>query len=114
MQDLKYMKPREFQEIGLLHEVNRLLLHPLGLAMEMTPQGETDTLTGRIWDCRDDAEGIIFDVNTIDPDKAGRVCELLLARKAQRFEALRYVIQPIPDRPVLITNYTDPDEPARA
>lgn len=33
--EIKYMKITEFRESGYLHEVNRLLLHPLGLAMSI-------------------------------------------------------------------------------
>lgn len=35
-QDVKHLSINEFRARGYLHEVNRLLLHPLGLALEVT------------------------------------------------------------------------------
>ena len=58
----KKLSISEFRAMGLIFEINRLLLHPLGLALS----GAIDEKTGEevldcIWDCRDDPEGIIFD-----------------------------------------------------
>lgn len=36
MTDIKRIEIKEFREHGYLHEVNRLVLHPLGLAMEIS------------------------------------------------------------------------------
>jgi hypothetical protein len=36
MAERKQLSGREFRELGLLQEVNRRLLHPIGLALEMT------------------------------------------------------------------------------
>ena len=46
---------------GLLFEVNRRVLHPLGLALEVLPEepGE-DAARFRLWDCRRDPSGAIF------------------------------------------------------
>ena len=33
---MKYMNIKEFRDTGYLHELNRLFLHPLGLAMEIS------------------------------------------------------------------------------
>lgn len=35
MTDINYMDPNEFRDGGYLHEVNRLVLHPLGLALSV-------------------------------------------------------------------------------
>lgn len=52
---------------GLLFEINRKILHPLGLALEV--RRETDDETGELkevtgfgglWDYRDDPEGVLF------------------------------------------------------
>jgi hypothetical protein len=49
-------------ESGLLFELNRRVLHPLGLAIEITLPEEPGNESGeiRLWDCRKDPEGIIF------------------------------------------------------
>jgi hypothetical protein len=128
MQDeLQYLKPAEFIERGYLHEINRLLLHPLGLALQVEQQGTTDAFTGKIWDCREDPEGVYFSSPNEfeplpDPEKATRVCAEMRARSKPRFERLSYVIQPLLDEQVLVvkpdktteertltTNYTDPE-----
>jgi hypothetical protein len=46
---------------GLLFEINRRVLHPLGLALEVSD----DRISG-IWDCRSDPEGIYFDDETFE------------------------------------------------
>ena len=55
--------PRFLLDNGLLFEINRRVLHPLGLALEI----EVDDSSGRprikfgdIWDCRDDPEGVLY------------------------------------------------------
>ena len=49
-------------ESGLLFELNRRVLHPLGLALEVIqpeePGGESASI--KVWDCRRDPEGVIF------------------------------------------------------
>jgi hypothetical protein len=58
----KYMDLREFLDSGLLFEINRTVLHPLGLAMEVTVSSEDPssvTISG-IWDCRDEEEGVTY------------------------------------------------------
>jgi hypothetical protein len=67
---MKQLDPKEFQRLGFLQEVNRLWLHPIGLALGV----QTDELTGIsslfVWDCRDDPEGIYFSDTLIDTDEA--------------------------------------------
>lgn len=48
---------------GLLFEINRKVLHPLGLALEVSVDGEDATVSA-IWDCRKDPEGVLFDDKT--------------------------------------------------
>lgn len=46
---------------GLLFAINRDVLHPLGLALEVVLDRETGCSSmGSIWDCRDDPEGITY------------------------------------------------------
>jgi hypothetical protein len=46
-------------ESGLLFEINRTLLHPLGLALEVVVDGDSVTL-GDLWDYRHDIEGMLY------------------------------------------------------
>lgn len=57
--------PAEFLvESGLLFELNRRILHPLGLALAVRladePGADTDSTVAMIWDNRSDPEGIVF------------------------------------------------------
>lgn len=61
VENIKRMDAKEFQEKGYLQELNRQFLHPLGLALEVIVNTETgDVSFGKVWDYRDDTEGIIF------------------------------------------------------
>ena len=52
--DRKYLDARTLVDGGYLQEANRQFFHPLGLALAL----EDGAL--RVWDCRDDPEGICF------------------------------------------------------
>jgi hypothetical protein len=58
--NVKKMTPKEFRESGYLQELNRLFLHPLGLAMEVTINDDGTEFFSGVWDCRDDPEGIVY------------------------------------------------------
>ena len=58
--DVKKISVKDFREMGLLYEVNRRVLHPLGLALEVAVEEDGTASFGKIWDCRDDPEGILF------------------------------------------------------
>jgi hypothetical protein len=105
---IKYMDPQEFLDGGYVHEINRLLLHPLGLALEFHTSGLAAAATVRIWDDRDDPEGTYLGGDLLSRDKAIKVCDELLARRDARMKRLGWIIQPFPDDRVLTTNYTDP------
>lgn len=51
-----------FMDSGLLFQINRQVLHPLGLALEVITDDETGEATGfgGVWDYRDEDEGIRF------------------------------------------------------
>ena len=60
----KKMSVKEFRELGFLQEVNRLFLHPRGLALEVAVGDDGEMRFGEVWDCRE--SGIEFhpdDVN---------------------------------------------------
>lgn len=52
-------------DTGLLFEINRQVLHPLGLALEVNVMDDGQITFGRVWDCRADPEGILFDEDTL-------------------------------------------------
>lgn len=81
-----------FRELGFLHEVNRLVLHPLGLAMFVDP--DKDQMG--VFDMRDDPEGVYYHDETLRPEAATYVAEKLEARGQARIDQLGYVIQPLP------------------
>lgn len=92
----------QFIEEGYLHEVNRRFFHPLGLALVVS--AETDDETGEqttpweikgIWDARDDPEGILFDGESLDSDKAERIRLVEESRRPAREERLGYWVQPV-------------------
>lgn len=87
----KYLPIEEFVRLGYLHEINRRILHPLGLALEVTQHEDgTETLSG-IWDYRDDPEGVVF--TDLDSVKMAFVRSAEEARKPARMNALGYWIQ---------------------
>jgi hypothetical protein len=101
--NVKRIDIAEFRERGYLQEVNRLMLHPLGLALEVVVddckfcaasgridggknhcehcdgRGKTERLGG-VWDYRDDPEGMMYagePGSMIDPVKVKRVADEL-------------------------------------
>lgn len=95
---IKYMDVNEFIEEGYLQELNRRFLHPLGLAIECEVDEDGEARLGRVWDYRDDPEGLYFE---IDPEafkeKAERIEDLWTQRRRSRGEHLGYMIQPYDD-----------------
>ena len=61
--EIKKMNIREFREKGYLQELNRTFLHPLGLALEVSIDENTDEeyISG-VWDYREDEDGIYYDL----------------------------------------------------
>lgn len=96
---IEYMDIGEFQRAGYLQEVNRLFLHPLGLALEIGRDETTGHwhLSG-VWDFRTDPEGIRFAPEMIDDEfivRADRIAALRAHRIGARVQALGYIIQPL-------------------
>jgi hypothetical protein len=97
--DIKHMPIAEFRAEGWLQEINRRLLHPAGLALEVTIDDDTgeEHISG-VWDYRDDPEGIAYADDgdyAPDPGKARAVDRALAAKRPGRETALGYFIQPI-------------------
>jgi hypothetical protein len=87
---VNYLSAKELRESGLLQEVNREFLHPLGLAAEV----DLETGVIRIQDHRDDPDGVIFGAGVLDTAKYERFRTFQEQRHAARREALGFVLQP--------------------
>jgi hypothetical protein len=94
---MKQMSIDEFRDLGLLQEINRKFLHPLGLAMFVAIGAGAETTIGGIFDGRDDPEGFCF--GGVDAGKARRVDQLFTERSHARLAELGYVIQPVDEDP---------------
>lgn len=103
---MKEMSLREFVDSGLLQEINRRLLHPMGLALSMvyptegTPeQLETPIGFGPVYDAREDPEGFCFAEGNKDftRQKEESVDKMLNAKRVSRWDALGYFVQMTPD-----------------
>ena len=53
---MKKINAKEFMDLGLLQEVNRRLLHPMGLALEVIEDQDGSCQFGDVWDYREDPE----------------------------------------------------------
>jgi len=95
MAEIHYMSVAEFRREGYLQELNRLFLHPLGLALETVIEegaGNRERFGG-VWDYRNDPEGIRFGDKDLAP-LAAHVREIWDAREPDRVAALGYMVQP--------------------
>lgn len=100
---VKRMPITEFRELGLVQEINRRILHPLGLALEVTISEEGDERLSSVWDVRNDPEGMIFGFDETDERaslaafkaRAAAVDELWESRRHDRESALGFMVQPL-------------------
>ena len=94
----KHMTVKEFRRLGLLQELNRQFLHPIGLALSVNQRIGTDEESfGYILDERDDPEGIVYADSEVDEEFYQRALALENERIAFakiRLEALGFAIQP--------------------
>lgn len=94
MTELQTITVKDFREAGYLQELNRQFLHPLGMALEVMIDKDGTEHLGRIWDYRDDPEGVVYSPGVIDSEKALRVLNERLEKANSRCELLGYDIQP--------------------
>ena len=75
--EIKTMSIAEFWQQGFLQELNRQFLHPLGIALSIYINPDSDEVEfGEIWDYRDDPEGLMFGEGVLEPIKAANVNHL--------------------------------------
>lgn len=91
---------RYLYDTGLLFEINRSILHPLGLALavELDEKGDAQ-FSEELWDFSDDPEGIIFSAESfLEGEK--KIVEFMARVGAERMEAreksLGYLVQTVP------------------
>lgn len=94
--DIKRIPIKEFRELGFIQEINRRLLHPCGLALEVIVDFETgEEKLGGVWDYRDDPEGMAFAEGMINAEKAESVEVLYHAHDDVRTNNFGWVTQPV-------------------
>lgn len=99
LDDVPRMDPEAFRDGGYLQEVNRRVLHPLGLALALESDGTLSVL-----DDRDDPDGWLFVLGDA-PDEvrerfranAESVDEERIGRAARRRALMGQIVQPIDD-----------------
>lgn len=88
----KRMSVKEFRALGLLHEINRRVLHPLGLGIEVSMDKDTgEEMFGGVHDFRDDPEGMLF--GELDKEKMATVAAIEAEKHPVREKVLGFVIQ---------------------
>lgn len=97
---MKYISPKEFRDLGLVHEINRTILHPLGLALETRPDDDVF----RVQDWRESPEGMCYAEGVVSREKAENVYRLRQQRERTRLQALGFIVQPLPPKRKKKTN----------
>jgi len=98
MSEIKRMDIKDFREMGLLAELNRTFLHPLGLALEIDVEKDGTEKLGGIWDYRNDPEGMLYAVADFPTEKIKKAQEFIKQKHEQRMKALGFIYQD-PDNP---------------
>ena len=81
----------EFRQLGLLQELNRRFLHPLGLALEIIRDDDKTETLGGIWDYRADPEGMLY--NVLDKEKMQLAKEFIAKQHSKRMKTMGFIIQ---------------------
>jgi len=90
---MNYISIKEARELGIIHEINRRLLHPVGLALEVGLTDDNEFHITGIQDWRNDAEGVFYD--EVNVEKVQAYEKLVKQRKKARIKKLGYHIQPV-------------------
>lgn len=94
--DIKRIDIAEFHKLGFIQEINRRLLHPCGLALEVITNTDTgEAKLGGVWDYREDPEGIAFAEGVLNAEKVASVDKLIEEHADVRKKQLGWIIQPV-------------------
>lgn len=87
----------EFRDLGILQELNRQFLHPLGLAIFVTVADDGKVLQiGGVYDFRDDPDGVLYaNLSYEELKKAERFEILRSTQHAKRQARHRFLVQPL-------------------
>lgn len=94
---INYMNIEEFRSEGYLTEVNRRVLHPLGLALEVDVNDAGEWVLSGVWDYRDDPEGIRYEGPALEAasENASHIAQIEQQRRPVREATLGYFIQDV-------------------
>lgn len=81
---MKKMEISDFYSEGYLQELNRLFLHPLGLAMVVEEDEEGNIFFNGIEDNRDDPEGFLYGEDILDLEVVEEIKANMKARAFYR------------------------------
>ena len=95
---IKRISIKEFRKLGFIQEINRRLLHPCGLALEVIVEEDGTECLGGVWDYRDDPEGMYYGDNVLSRVKAQSVIDLFNSKLSHRREEFGHIIQPVPEK----------------
>lgn len=82
---------KKFYELGLLHELNRQFLHPIGLALRIRIEEDGTHVLDGITDSTDDPVGIVF--GKLNYDKIEMVMQLQAEHHKTRLLTIGFIIQ---------------------
>lgn len=93
---IKKMDIKEFREMGLLAELNRSFLHPIGLALEVVIDDKTGAESlGGIWDYRNDPEGMLYSKEYFPAEKIRNALKYIQQKHEKRKESLGFIYQDV-------------------
>ena len=101
-EQIKFIDIKEFREEGYLQELNRVFLHPLGLALQVNIDDDGNECLGGIWDYREDGEGIHYNLQSSSKKRnykffknAQNIKNLLDERIPKRQALLGFIVEPV-------------------
>jgi hypothetical protein len=96
----KLVPLKELVDSGFLFEINRLVLHPMGMAMMVESSQDGTVEFGGILDLRNDPEGFVFAPETFKEgsEKYNKfLCQEGANKLQARFERLGFIYQTKPE-----------------
>ena len=93
----KFVDIKEIQDLGILQELNRLLLHPRGMALALHIDEHTGVVTGvaGLLDNRDKKGGMVYGPGLLDLKKKKAFDALAEKNADVRKNELGAVVQPM-------------------
>ena len=87
----KSLSLNEVRDLGILREINRQLLHPMGIAM-FVDMDATGSVFAGFYDYRDDPEGMVYTESS--PEKAETFQSLFEEKREVREKTFGWHVQP--------------------